>query len=93
MLKKIFVLYSAQIYKAIMPLIFVPVILRILGSENYGLVAFFSMLISLVGLLDAGIGSTFIKLVSTNRFNELKFKQVLAIFSKVCVFFLFVSLS
>ncbi|SCX52458.1 Membrane protein involved in the export of O-antigen and teichoic acid [Kosakonia sacchari] len=76
-----------------MPLIFVPVILRILGSENYGLVAFFSMLISLVGLLDAGIGSTFIKLVSTNRFNELKFKQVLAIFSKVCVFFLFVSLS
>lgn len=92
MLKKISILYTAQIYKALMPLIFVPVILRMMGSENYGLVAFFTMLISLLGLLDAGIGSTFIKIVSTNRFSKLRFQQVLALFSKVTVCFLIIAL-
>ncbi|WP_140919904.1 lipopolysaccharide biosynthesis protein [Limnobaculum xujianqingii] len=91
MLKKITILYSSQIYRAIIPLIFVPYTIGILGAENYGLVSFFTMLIGLIGILDAGIGSAFIKIVSTNRFNQYSFQKVISLFLKVFFIFLIIA--
>lgn len=91
MLKKTIILYCCQIYKAILPLAFTPIILNVLGVERYGMIAFFYMLVGLLGLLDAGIGGSFLKLVSTNRNALANYRKVSALFIKVLLFLLFIS--
>lgn len=89
MIKKAIILYSCQMYKALLPLVFVPLILNVLGAERYGMIAFFYMLVGLLGLLDVGVSGTFLKLVSTNRGNIKNYKTVTSLFVKVL--FLFVT--
>lgn len=91
MFKKAFVIYGCQIYKAILPLVFTPLILDILGTERYGVIAFFYMLVGVLGLLDAGISGTFLKLVSTNKLSLLKYKKVTRLFIKVLSLFFLVA--
>lgn len=87
MFNKLFVLYFSQIYKAVLPLFFVPLIIHELGVEQYGMVSFFSMLMGWVGLLDAGISGTFIKLVATNKNNFQQFNKVCKLFFQVSLLF------
>jgi O-antigen/teichoic acid export membrane protein len=63
--QKISILYASQLYRAAFPLLLVPLIIGLLGTERYGIVSFFTMLITLMGLLDAGISGTFVKLIAT----------------------------
>lgn len=92
MLKKAVILYGCQIYKAILPLVFTPLILDALGTERYGMIAFFYMLVGVLGLLDAGISGTFLKLVATNRNILCDYKKVTNLFFKVSLVFVFASL-
>ncbi|MEX9871334.1 lipopolysaccharide biosynthesis protein [Providencia huaxiensis] len=92
MIKKTFVIYISQIYKSILPLIFIPLILGILGAEKYGMLAFYYMLIGLLGLLDAGISGTFLKLISTNKNKKNNYKKVTILFFKVLILFSFIAL-
>lgn len=92
MIKKIGVLYVSQIYKAVLPLIFVPLIMKELGVEEYGMVSFFSMLLGWLGLFDAGISGTFIKLVATNKNEKNRFNKVCALFSKVSILFILIAI-
>lgn len=92
MFKKLFILYFSQIYKAVLPLFFVPLIIHELGVEQYGMVSFFSMLMGWVGLLDAGISGTFIKLVATNKNNSQRFEMVCKLFLQVSLLFFFIAL-
>lgn len=87
MLKKIFVLYFSQIYRVFFPLLFVPLLISFLGSEKYGLIAFFFMLQGFLGLLDAGISGTFIKLISTNKNSAISFRLVINLFIKTLIIF------
>lgn len=92
MIKKIGVLYISQIYKAALPLIFVPLIMKELGVEEYGMVSFFSMLLGWLGLFDAGISGTFIKLVATNKNEKDRFNKVCALFNKVSILFILIAM-
>lgn len=83
MFKKVIVLYASQLYRAAFPLLLVPLIIGMLGTERYGLVSFFTMLIMLMGLLDAGISGTFIKLIATNKNQLVNFTRVVNLFLKV----------
>lgn len=83
MFKKIVILYASQLYRAAFPLLLVPLIIGLLGTERYGIVSFFTMLITLMGLLDAGISGTFIKLIATNKNQLANFAKVVALFLKV----------
>lgn len=92
MFKKAFILYGCQIYKAVLPLAFTPLILNILGAERYGMIAFFYMLVALLGLLDAGVSGSFLKLVATNRSRLIAYKKVAILFCKAFVVFIFISI-
>lgn len=92
MFKKAFILYGCQIYKAVLPLAFTPLILNTLGAERYGMIAFFYMLVGLLGLLDAGVSGSFLKLVATNRSKLISYKKVTILFCKVFVVFIFISI-
>lgn len=91
MFKKLGVLYFAQIYKAILPLIFVPLIVHALGGERYGMVSFLAMLVGWLGILDVGVGGTFMKMVATNKSSKPSFDRVCALFYRVFFLFLLIS--
>lgn len=49
--------YVGQIWVALMSVAFVPIYLRYIGTDGYGLVGFFAVLTSIFSLLDAGFGA------------------------------------
>ena len=50
--------YTSQIYIALVGIVLMPVYLRLMGAEAYGLVAFFTMLQAWFQLLDFGLSPT-----------------------------------
>jgi O-antigen/teichoic acid export membrane protein len=50
--------YAGSIWTALMGLAFVPLYIKFMGIESYGLVGFFGTLISLFSVLDLGLGTT-----------------------------------
>jgi O-antigen/teichoic acid export membrane protein len=50
--------YASQIYVAVVGIVFVPVYMRLLGAESYGLVAFFTLLQAWFQLFDMGFTAT-----------------------------------
>lgn len=91
MFKKVILLYASQLYRVAFPLLLVPLIIKILGTEKYGIVSFFTMLMTLMGLLDAGISGTFIKLIATNKNQLTNFSRVITLFLKVFCGFIVVA--
>lgn len=50
--------YVGRTWTVILGILFIPVYLRFMGIEAYGLVGFYMVLSSVLGILDLGIGST-----------------------------------
>jgi O-antigen/teichoic acid export membrane protein len=50
--------YAGQIYAGLVGIAVVPIYLRIMGTEAYGLVGFFALLQAWIGLLDLGMSGT-----------------------------------
>lgn len=59
--------YASQIYITAVSIVMVPLYIRYMGAEAYGLVAFFAMLQVLFNLLDMGLSSTVAR--ESARFN------------------------
>ena len=55
MLINIVINVLGQFWTAFLGLVFVPIYIKIIGVESYGLVGFFGVLLSLLGMLDAGL--------------------------------------
>ncbi|HHQ4513887.1 TPA: lipopolysaccharide biosynthesis protein [Aeromonas hydrophila] len=92
MKKKMLILYCSQIYRTILPLLFIPLTIAILGAEQYGLISFMTMLLSFLALLDAGVSGTFIRIISIHRNNILEFRSVIKLYSRALGVFLFISI-
>src|SRR5258708_5882638 len=56
--KNVIANFGSSVFVALMNLVFVPIYIRWMGIESYGLVGFFSTLLSIFALLDMGLGST-----------------------------------
>jgi O-antigen/teichoic acid export membrane protein len=50
--------FAGSFWQALMGLIFIPLYIRYIGIESYGLIAIFATLQIIFGLLDAGLGNT-----------------------------------
>lgn len=50
--------YVSQLYVALIAIVVVPVYIRLMGTESYGLVGFFAMLLAWFNLLDMGMTPT-----------------------------------
>lgn len=50
--------YIGRTWTAVLSIILIPVYIRFMGVESYGLVGFFAALSSVLGILDLGIGAT-----------------------------------
>ena len=56
--KNIIANYAGRAWGAILGILFVPIYLRFMGIEAYGLIGFYAALSSVLGVLDLGIGAT-----------------------------------
>jgi len=65
--KNILANYASQIYVSLIGIIMVPLYVKYLGLESYGLVAFFAMMQAWFQLLDVGLTATMAR--ETARFN------------------------
>lgn len=59
--------YTAQLYTAILGIVFVPLYLHYLGIEAFGLIGFSLMLQGIIQLLDMGLGQTLMRETSRSR--------------------------
>jgi O-antigen/teichoic acid export membrane protein len=69
--------YTGNIWTALMAIVFVPIYIRLMGIEAYGLVGFFTTMLSIFTLLEMGLSTTLnrelAKLsVQTGRAKELR---------------------
>ncbi len=57
--KNIIATFTGKAWNSLMLLIFIPVYIKFMGIESWGLVGVYSTLLTMFGLLDLGLGSTF----------------------------------
>ena len=86
-------MYAAQIYRSVLPFVFVPVFLTVLGAETYSVISFFLTMIALLGLLDLGFSSAIIKMFSGSAHSPLKRIEATFLFAKFLKYTLLISLA
>jgi len=88
----VFASYASQIYLVIISIAILPIYMKYMGAEAYGLVGFFSMLQGLFNLLDFGLTPTISR--QTTQYNAgvetaLGFRQL---FRSLSIIFTFIAL-
>jgi O-antigen/teichoic acid export membrane protein len=84
--------YIAQFYSAISLLIVVPIYIKLLGSEAYGLVAFFIMLQAWLQVLEAGISGSITRVIAISKNHVKNFQAALLICWKIIFLFFLISI-
>jgi O-antigen/teichoic acid export membrane protein len=77
----------SRIITALVGIIFVPVYVRLIGAESYGLVAFFSTLIGSLAILDLGLSMAISRQVAILRVQEGKVKEMKDLVYSVAVIY------
>lgn len=67
--------YLGRIWSSILSIALIPVYIKFIGIESYGLVGFFATLTSVMGLLDLGIGDTLIREIARRSVNKNQEKE------------------
>jgi len=80
--------YVGQIYLTLSGILVVPLYIQHLGMEAYGLVGFFSILLTWLQLLDAGVSTTLMREAARYRASQAEFIWFPALFSALSKFFL-----
>jgi O-antigen/teichoic acid export membrane protein len=80
---KLLVIYISRIYCALTSVVFLPVMIVMLGKESYGLVGVFVLLQGVLGVLDAGIGSSLARECVLCKNSRNNFLHFLNIFKKI----------
>jgi len=77
---KMTIILLSRFWGAALSIILVPIYVKLLGIENYGLVAFYATLASALAILDVGLSASIIRQVAiykTQSTNEKKLKNLI----------------
>lgn len=88
--------YGSRVWSLVSVFIFIPLYIKILGSENYGLIGFYTLLLGIVGFADAGMTSAIIKEFSLEHDSNYKFsilRRLENIYWIVCLIIVLVVIS
>jgi O-antigen/teichoic acid export membrane protein len=69
-------IYTVNILNGVMGILFIPLSLKFLGAEGYGLFSIYTVIASFVALLDAGIGKSLQRALSIERKKELQRENI-----------------
>jgi len=84
--------YFSQIYVALVGILLLPLYLKYLGSEAYGLVGFFAMLQAWFGILDLGLTPTISRETARFRAKIISDVDFRRLFRALLMFFLIIAL-
>ena len=90
--KNILAGYISQIYVAVVGILILPLYIRYMGAEAYGLVGFFTMLQAWFGLLDMGLTPTIGRETARYRGGSLSALEYRQLFRALSSIFIFVAL-
>lgn len=85
--------YGGKLWGFISIYIFVPIYIRFLGIESYGIISVYSLVIAIIGFIDSGFSSSIIKEFSGNTSDEYRRNLLYKIERFYIVSCLFVSTS
>ena len=80
--------YGSRLWSMISVFIFIPLYIRFLGSENYGLIGFYALLLGIISFADSGMSSAIIKEFSqehTSNYKYSVFRHLEKYYVLVCV--------
>lgn len=85
--------YVGQVYSMLITLASVPVYIKYLGTEAYGLIGFFILLQSLIVILDFGLSATLNRQIAHARAAVNEFKPLFNVLKTIEFLFVIVSIS
>ncbi|WP_313359970.1 oligosaccharide flippase family protein [Empedobacter sp.] len=65
--------YGSKLWSMISVFIFIPLYIKFLGSENYGLIGFYALLLGIISFADSGMSSAVIKEFSQESNSNYKY--------------------
>lgn len=80
--------YGGKLWSMISVFIFIPLYIKFLGSENYGLIGFYALLLGIISFADSGMSSAVIKEFSQESDTNYKytiFRNLENIYILVCL--------
>ncbi len=87
--KNIFYNYIGRIVSTVLPLVAIPIYIKGLGLELWGLISFISVLQGLLGIIDGGINQALTREISHSRSNTEKHKDLIILKYYEKYYFLF----
>ena len=84
--------YTSQIYVALIGILILPIYLKLLGAESYGLIGFFSMLQASFAILDLGLSSTISRETARFRAGAIKTLEYLRLYRALSIFFVLIAI-
>lgn len=84
--------YASQAFATLLSLAVMPIYLRYMGSEAYGLVGFFTMMQAWFQVLDMGLGPALSRDIARQRAGVLHAQELRTLFSSLENLFVFVAL-
>src|SRR5262245_57290155 len=85
--------YVSQLYTTLIGIVFVPVYLKYMGSEAYGLVGFFAMLQAWFNLLDLGLTPTIARESARYHGGSMSALEYRRVYRSLSVVFVVVALA
>jgi len=77
--------YGSKLWSMISVFIFIPLYIKFLGTENYGLIGFYALLLGIISFADSGMSSAIIKEFSQDSDSNYKY-SVLKNLEKIYIF-------
>ncbi len=65
--------YGSRLWSMVSVFVFIPLYINFLGSENYGLIGFYALLLGIISFADSGMSSAIIKEFSQDSSSNYKF--------------------
>ncbi|GEM_PF-1933595 len=81
--------YGSRVWTMVSVFLFIPLYIRFLGAENYGLIGFYALLLGIISFADSGISSAIIREFSRNVAANYKYsiyRTLERIYLAICVF-------
>lgn len=86
-------IYGVRIYTAVVAILLIPLLIKRIGVEAYGLLGFFTVLQACLSILDAGIGGVLTREAIISKQNIKRFKKFNVLYRKIIVIFVVMAIS
>lgn len=86
-------IYGVRIYTAVVAILLIPLLIKRIGVEAYGLLGFFTVLQACLSILDAGVGGVLTREAIISKQNIKRFKKFNVLYRKIIVIFVVMAIS